>query len=59
MKLKCQDHERRVVVLESGTVVHRNGDGSKCNSFAISIGERVFWGPMQKHLNQYIDLKKQ
>lgn len=46
MKLKCQDHERRVVVLESGTVVHRNGDGSRCNTFALTIGTR-FIPPLQ------------
>lgn len=30
--LRCKDHGRRVVMLPSGNVWHRNGDGTKCDS---------------------------
>jgi hypothetical protein len=38
-KLKCDDHERRVMILPSGSTVHRE-DGSRCESETGSIGPR-------------------
>lgn len=38
MKLKCVDHNQRVVVLQNNTTVHRNNSGDVCNSFQIYLG---------------------
>lgn len=43
MKLHCLAHHRRVVVLESGVAVHRNGDGDRCAS-DLQIGVVVVNG---------------
>lgn len=40
MKLKCKTHDRRVMVLESETVIHRN-DGTKCESDVV-MGDRFY-----------------
>jgi hypothetical protein len=37
MKLKCKRHNRRVMVLPSGTTVHRE-DGSRCRAQTLKIG---------------------
>lgn len=37
MKLKCVDHSRRVVTTTYG-LVHRCGDGSRCNSLYVTMG---------------------
>lgn len=39
MKLKCEEHDRRVMVLDSGSTVHRN-DGSKCDS-DLRMGDSI------------------
>lgn len=39
--LRCDKHQRRVVVISDGTQVHRNGDGSKCDSPTLTIGSRL------------------
>lgn len=37
MKLKCKEHSRRVMVLKSGKVIHRN-NGTGCNTDLVEIG---------------------
>lgn len=37
MKLKCNDHARRVMVLPSGKVIHRN-DGTECARKHLMMG---------------------
>lgn len=37
MKLKCDDHNRRVVAV-GGRILHRTGDGSPCSSKILTIG---------------------
>lgn len=41
MHLRCEDHERRILVTEIG-VFHRNGDGSPCGSVRLIYKERAF-----------------
>lgn len=36
-KLKCDAHKRRVVAID-GKFIHRNGDGSVCNTPLATIG---------------------
>lgn len=40
MKLKCDTHKRRVVT-GSQSFLHRNGDGSKCDSPTATIGDKT------------------
>lgn len=40
MKLKCFDHNKRVMVLDSGKTLHRQ-DGLECRSKHIFIGSEV------------------
>ncbi len=40
MKLKCEIHGRRVHVMESTKVIHRN-DGTECNSDVV-MGDRFY-----------------
>ncbi len=41
--MACKDHGRRVVCVKNNTVwVHRNGDGSKCDSFWMQSGKNIF-----------------
>lgn len=37
MKLKCVDHNRRVIVLDNAKVLHRD-NGSECNTERVVIG---------------------
>jgi hypothetical protein len=37
MKLKCETHNRRVMVLDNAKVLHRN-DGSECKTERVAIG---------------------
>lgn len=41
MKLKCDAHDRRVLVLD-GKFAHRTGDMSKCDSKTATIGDRKY-----------------
>lgn len=53
MHLTCK-HGRRVVILDSGTVWHRSGDGSRCSGHAMLIGVdiiNVFHGHPAKQIN--------
>lgn len=50
MKLKCEKHQRRVVVVD-GVVIHRNGDGDKCSTPALTIGSRIY-NPIE--VNEYM-----
>lgn len=40
MKLKCDTHKRRVVT-GSQSFLHRNGDGSRCDSPTATIGDKI------------------
>lgn len=41
MKLKCVQHDRRLMILKGGGKwVHRTGDGSDCDSPTAIIGEQ-------------------
>lgn len=37
MKLKCVDHNRRVMVLDNAKTLHRS-DGSECDTSHVTIG---------------------
>lgn len=41
MKLKCDRHDRRVMILDNGKWVHRTGDLSDCNSTSATIGKET------------------
>jgi hypothetical protein len=41
MKLKCDEHNRRVMVLNNAKTLHRN-DGSECKSQHVSMGGAMF-----------------
>jgi len=41
MKLKCDQHDRRVLSGQSG-FLHRTGDQSKCTSTSATIGTRTY-----------------
>ncbi len=47
-KLKCEAHQRRVVIFDQ-KMIHRNGDGSKCLSMYATIGDKKY--------NSHYDLK--
>lgn len=49
MKLKCNTHNRRVVA-GSASFLHRNGDGSKCDSPTATIGDKTVKFLGQHHL---------
>jgi len=40
VKLKCVKHNRRVCT-GSASFLHRNGDGSKCDSQQATIGDKT------------------
>lgn len=41
-KLKCVKDNRRVMVLDTGTVLHRS-DGTHCETDKVKIGENVYF----------------
>lgn len=44
MKLKCEAHDKRAMVLDSGKTIHRQ-DGSKCNGTMVRIGDTRYIPP--------------
>lgn len=46
-KLTCTTHRRRVLVIESAKdgkpiIVHRNGDHTRCDSYKVTIFDKVY-----------------
>lgn len=39
-KLKCVEHERRVMVISSENALHRSDD-SKCSGFVLTMGKKL------------------
>lgn len=58
MKLKCKKHDRRVVVLPE-SIVHRNGDGSKCDPMGtLILGDKQFTGLVVRQFGPHEDPRK-
>ena len=43
MKLTCESHDRRVQILESGAVLHRDRQASVCGSERFKMGTFRMW----------------